>query len=56
MRNDAMGGPFIAYVKPLAQRKNRRLVAEAFVYAPESKKRDILRRLEASLYTLNYTK
>jgi len=27
-------------------------VVEAFVYAPEKKKRDLIRRLEASLYTL----
>ena len=30
----------------------RVVVAEAFVYAPEKKKRDLIRRLEASLYTL----
>lgn len=52
MKNDAMGGPFVAYMrkhKPLLQRHI--LVAEAFVYAPESKKRNKLRALEAALYT-----
>jgi hypothetical protein len=29
------------------------MVAEAFVYAPESKKRNRIRQLEAALYTLN---
>ena len=32
---------------------NRVIVAETFVYAPSKMKRSILRRLEASLYTLN---
>jgi hypothetical protein len=31
----------------------RVVVVEAFVYAPEKKKRDLMRQLEASLYTLN---
>ncbi|MCI6550201.1 MAG: DUF4837 family protein, partial [Prevotella sp.] len=30
------------------------VVAEAFVYAPEMKKRNLMRLLEASLYTLNF--
>jgi hypothetical protein len=31
-------------------------VAEAFVYAPESLKRDLIRRMEAGLYTLQLPK
>jgi hypothetical protein len=30
----------------------RVIVAEAFVYSPGKKKRDIMRRMEAALYTL----
>jgi hypothetical protein len=30
----------------------RVIVAEAFIYAPESLKRDLLRRMEAALHTL----
>ena len=30
----------------------RIVVAEAFIYAPESQKRDLMRRMEAALYTL----
>jgi hypothetical protein len=29
------------------------VVVEGFVYAPEKPKRDLMRQLEASLYTLN---
>ena len=28
------------------------IVAEAFIYAPETLKRDLMRRMEAALYTL----
>ncbi|WP_028898353.1 DUF4837 family protein [Prevotella sp. HUN102] len=51
MKNDAMGGPFIAYAKADGA-TDRLVVAEAFVYAPETKKRNLLRRLEAVLYTM----
>ena len=34
----------------------RIIVAEAFVYAPESLKRDLIRRMEAALYTLQLPK
>ena len=50
MKNDAMGGAFVAYWQP---KDNRIVVAEAFVYAPETKKRNLVRRLEAALYTRN---
>lgn len=49
MRGDAMGGPFVAHI---AETGNSTLVAEAFVYAPGTKKRNKLRLLEAALYTL----
>ena len=51
MRNDCMGGPFVSHSR-VDTETNRVVVVEAFVYAPEKKKRDLIRRLEASLYTL----
>ena len=52
MSGDAMGGPFISLSR-IDSVNNRVIVAETFVYAPSKMKRSILRRLEASLYTLN---
>jgi len=53
MRHDAMGGPFISYL--MADEKNSRLlVAEGFVFAPEEKKRAIIRELEAALQTIDF--
>lgn len=51
MRNDAMGGPFVCYCYADTLH-NRFLVAEGFVYAPEEKKRPIMRQLEAALQTV----
>lgn len=51
MRNDAMGGPFIAYVQA-DNANNRLLVSEGFVFAPEEKKRPLIRELEAMLQTM----
>lgn len=51
MHNDAMGGPFVSHSR-VDTINNRIIVVEGFVYAPEKMKRTMLRRLEASLYTL----
>ncbi|MDH6357988.1 DUF4837 family protein [Parabacteroides sp. PF5-9] len=51
MQGDMMGGPFVSHTR-LDETSNRIIVAEAFVYAPETDKRNYMRRLEASLYTL----
>ena len=51
MHGDAMGGPFVAHWTVDTQ-AHEIVVAEAFVYAPEMKKRNLLRRTEAALYTL----
>jgi len=51
MRNDAMGGPFVAHITADSARQ-RVIVAEAFVYAPEMKKRNLMRQNEAALYTM----
>lgn len=48
---DFMGGPFVSHVR--VDEVNRRIVAsEVFVYAPGHLKRNLVRQLEASLYTL----
>ena len=51
MKGDMMGGPFVAHaINDMTN--GRTIVAEAFVYAPESDKRNKIRQLEAALYTL----
>lgn len=51
MQGDMMGGPFVSLVR-LDEKNNRVVVAEGFVFAPETDKRNFIRRIEASLYTL----
>lgn len=51
MEGDAMGGPFVSHAIIDTARK-KVIVAEGFVYAPESKKRNKIKQLEAALYTL----
>ncbi len=51
MVGDMMGGPFISHVR-LDEENNRVVVVEGFVYAPETNKRNYIRRIEAALYTL----
>lgn len=50
MRNDAMGGPFVCYIYP-DYAHDCLLVVEGFVFAPEEKKRPLMRQLEAALQT-----
>ncbi|MDD2799199.1 MAG: DUF4837 family protein [Bacteroidales bacterium] len=51
MEHDMMGGPFISQSR--LDEKNQRIVTvEGFVFAPEMGKRNLIRRLEAVLYTL----
>ncbi|MBR5037156.1 MAG: DUF4837 family protein [Prevotella sp.] len=52
MKNDMMGGPLVAHAIYDSARATV-MVAEGFVYAPESKKRNKIRQLETALYTLN---
>ena len=49
MDGDAMGGPFVSLA---LQRGDSILCIEGFVYAPEMRKRNLIRRMEATLYTL----
>ena len=51
MRHDAMGGPFVCYVY-MDEKNGCLLVAEGFVFAPEEKKRAVIRQLEAALQTI----
>lgn len=51
MRNDAMGGPFVSY-SVVDSANSRIIVADAFVYAPGTNKRNLIRSAEAALYTL----
>ncbi len=51
MRGDAMGGPFVSHAMTMPHGRGT-VVAEAFVYAPEMRKRNLIRRAEASLCTL----
>lgn len=51
MVGDMMGGPFVSHTR-LDEANNRVVVAEGFVYAPETNKRNFIRRIEAALYTL----
>lgn len=55
MEGDAMGGPFVSHAVVDSPRC-RVIVAEAFVYAPERKKGNMLRRLEAALNSLEKVK
>ena len=49
MQGDAMGGPYVSHS---LLRGDSVTTAMAFVYAPEQKKRNLMRRLEAALYTI----
>jgi hypothetical protein len=51
MVGDMMGGPFVSHAR-LDEVNNRVVVVEGFVYAPETNKRNFIRRIEAALYTL----
>ena len=52
MEGDMMGGPFVSHAR--VDRPNGRVVVvEAFIYSPKGLKRDLMRRMEAALYTLS---
>lgn len=53
MHGDAMGGPYVSHAIT-DKRTGRTVVAEAFVYAPGTKKRNKLRQTEAALHTLRF--
>jgi hypothetical protein len=51
MKGDFMGGPFVSHSR-VDTINNRVITAEIFVYSPDKMKRNLVRTLEASLYTL----
>ena len=52
MQGDIMGGPFVSHTI-VDTLRGVTVTAEAFVYAPGEEKRNIIKRLEAALYTLS---
>ncbi len=51
IKNDFMGGPFVSHMR-LDTINQRIVVSEVFVYSPDKMKRNLIRQMEASLYTL----
>ncbi len=51
MENDMMGGPFVSH-SVVDEKNGRVIVAEGFVYAPNEKKGNHIRKLEAILFTI----
>jgi len=51
MKGDFMGGPYVSHTR-LDEKNQRIITAEIFVYSPDKMKRNLLRQMEASLYTL----
>ncbi len=52
VENDYMGGPFVLNVV-LDQKNNRILYMMGYVYAPDGKKRNLLRQVESIVYSMN---
>jgi hypothetical protein len=46
-----MGGPFISLVQ-LDEKRNKIITVDGFVFAPAHKKRELIRQMEAILYSL----
>ncbi|NCC73446.1 MAG: DUF4837 family protein [Sphingobacteriia bacterium] len=53
LEGDFMGGPFINYTL-VDQRKNRVVTIDGYVYHPNKEKKDLLRQLEALIFTLSF--
>lgn len=51
IKGDFMGGPFVSHVR-LDKANQRIIVSEIFIYSPDKMKRNLVRQMEASLYTL----
>ena len=51
MEGDMMGGPFVSHAR-VDRANGRVIVVEAFIYSPDKLKRNLMRQMEASLYTL----
>lgn len=55
VEGDFMGGPFVGYTK-IDRARNRMVTAEGFVYYPNQDMRDMIRRLDAILFTFDIVK
>lgn len=53
LHGDFMGGPFLSFTL-VDQRHNRVVTADGYVYNPGRDKRDLVRQIEALLYTLKF--
>lgn len=51
IHGDMMGGPFVSHSR-VDKTTGRVVVAEVFIYSPDKLKRNLMRQMEASLYTL----
>ncbi|WP_291529707.1 DUF4837 family protein [Bacteroides sp. UBA939] len=51
MKGDFMGGPYVSLMR-LDEVNQRVVVVEVFIYSPDKLKRNLVRQMEASLYTL----
>ena len=51
VKGDFMGGPFVSHTR-LDVANKRVVTVEIFVYSPDKRKRDLVRGMEASLYSL----
>lgn len=50
---DFMGGPFIS-LTTVDEKRNRVVTAEGYVYHPSGEKRDMIKQMEAIIYTLKF--
>ncbi|MDR3118988.1 MAG: DUF4837 family protein [Mediterranea sp.] len=53
MKGDFMGGPFVSHTR-VDRANNRVVTVEIFIYSPDKLKRNLVRMMEASLYTLKF--
>ncbi len=51
VKGDMMGGPFVSHTR-VDKANGRVIVVESFIYSPDKLKRNLMRQMEASLYTL----
>lgn len=54
MTTDMMGGPFVMHAF-VNENTNKMVVVETYIFAPETNKRNLMRNLEATLYTISIT-
>lgn len=54
MQGDFMGGPFLSFTF-VDQRHNRLVTLDGYVYNPNQEKKDLVRQLEAIIYTMQFS-